>query len=399
MAGEAATIAIVGGRAVTPDGVIEESLVLVADGRIAWVGRSSENEPPPGARHVDARGLTVSPGFIDTHVHGSNGFDVMDADADGIRAIGAHLATFGVTAWLPSTVSARHDDLLRAVTHCREACERPGEFFGARIVGIHVEGPYINPLRKGAQPLEGIRDPDADECRELLAAAGGLTRVMTLAPEIPGGLDLIAMLVAEGVIASLGHSDADYEMALAAIDAGATHATHLFNAMPPLHHRKPGLAAAAINEPALIAEVIPDGHHLAPETVRLAVRAKGPDGIALITDATAAVGRPDGEHTLGSHRVIVKDDLCLLPDGTIAGSMLTMNRAARNAIAFTGCSLVDAIRMTTLIPARIAGVADRTGTLEAGKDADLVLLESDFGVVATMIAGRMVYESPRPREM
>lgn len=393
MASESETIAIVGGRAVLPSGVIEESLVLVTEGRIAWVGEASQNEPPPGARHLDARGLTVAPGFIDTHVHGSDGFDVMDADADGIRAIGRHLATFGVTAWLPSTVSARHEELFRAVTRCREACERPGGSLGARIVGIHVEGPYINPVRKGAQPLEGIRDPDADECLELLDAAGGLTRVMTLAPEIPGGLDLIGLLVAEGIIASVGHSDADYEMALAAIDAGATHATHLFNGMPPLHHRKPGLAAAVLNERELIAEVIPDGLHLAPETVRLAVRAKGPDGIALITDATAAVGRPDGEHTLGSHRVIVKGDLCLLPDGTIAGSMLTMNRAAGNAVAFTGCSLAEAIHMATLVPARIAGVADRKGSLEAGKDADLVLLRPDFTVAATMIEGRWAYES------
>lgn len=381
--------AIRGGTAVTPFEVIENSLVLVEDGRIAWVGSQSDNEPPPGARHLDARGLIVAPGFIDTHVHGSNGFDVMDADADGIRTIGAHLATFGVTAWLPSTVAARHEDLLRAVTRCREAWERPGR--GAQIVGLHVEGPYINPIRKGAQPPEGIRDPDADECRELLAAAGGLTRVMTLAPEIPGGLELVRLLKSEGVIASLGHSDADYETALAAIAAGATHATHLFNAMPPLHHRKPGLAAAALNEPELIAELIADGHHLAPETVKLAIRAKGPDGIALITDATAAVGRPDGVHTLGSHRVIVKNDLCLLTDGTIAGSLLTMNRAARNAIAFSGCSLADAVKMAAWIPASIAGCADRKGSLTPGKDADLVLLKPDFSVAATMIEGEVVY--------
>jgi N-acetylglucosamine-6-phosphate deacetylase len=383
--------AIVGGMAVTPSQVIEESLVLVEDGCVAWVGRGSENEPPPGARHLDARGLIVAPGFIDTHVHGSDGFDVMEADADGIRAVGAHLATFGVTAWLPSTVSARHEALLRAVTHCREAWERPGR--GAQIVGLHVEGPYINPVRKGAQPAEGIRDPDPEECRELLAAAGGLTRVMTLAPEIPGGLDLVRLLRQEGVIASLGHSDADYDTALAAIEAGATHATHLFNAMPPLHHRKPGLAAAALNERELIAEVIADGHHLAPETVRLAFRAKGADGVCLITDATAAVGRPEGVHTLGSHTVIVRGDLCLLADGTIAGSLLTMNRAAANAVAFSGCSLADAIKMATLVPAAIAGCADRKGSLDPGKDADLVLLRPDFTVAATMIGGEIVFQS------
>jgi N-acetylglucosamine-6-phosphate deacetylase len=387
---DSASLAIIGGTAVTPFQVIEDSLVLVENGRIAWVGVRAANEPPPGARHLDARGLFVTPGFIDTHVHGSNGFDVMRDGADGLRAISAHLSTFGVTAWLPSTVSARHDDLLRAVTWCREAWERPGR--GARIAGIHVEGPYINPIRKGAQPPEGIRDPDADECRELLAAAGGLTRVMTLAPEIPGGLDLVQLLRAEGVIASLGHSDADYDTALAAIAAGATHATHLFNAMPPLHHRKPGLAAAALNEPELLAEVIPDGLHLAPETVRLAVRAKGPDGIALITDATSAVGRPNGVYTLGSHQVTVQGDLCLLADGTIAGSMLTMNRAVRNARAFAGCSLAEAVKMATWVPAGIAGCAARTGSLEPGKDADLALLRPDFAVAATIVGGEVVYQ-------
>jgi N-acetylglucosamine-6-phosphate deacetylase len=389
MAQDNSRIAVVGGTAVTPFQVIDDSLVLIEDGRIAWIGPRSQNEPPPGATHFDARGLLVTPGFIDTHIHGGAGLDVMLHGADGLRRISAHLAAFGVTAWLPSTVSARHEELLRAVTACCEAWETPGR--GARIVGIHVEGPYINRVRKGAQPEEGIRDPDADECRELLAAAGGLTRVMTLAPEIPGGLDLIRLLRAEGVIASLGHSDADYDTSLAAIEAGATHATHLFNAMPPLHHRKPGLTAAALNEPEILAEVIADGVHLAPETVRLALRAKGPDGVCLITDAFSAAGCPDGAYTLGSHTVTVRGDLCTLADGTIAGSMLSMNRAARNAVAFAGCSLADAIRMATWIPAGVAGCAARKGSLEPGKDADLALLRPDFSVAATIIGGEVVY--------
>jgi N-acetylglucosamine-6-phosphate deacetylase len=289
-------------------------------------------------------------------------------------------------------VSARHGELLAAIEACVGAAERPAT--GAEIVGIHVEGPYINLKRKGAQPPEGIRDPDADQCRELLAAGRGLVRVVTLAPELPGGLDLVRLLAAEGVIPSLGHSDADYEMALAAMEAGATHATHLFNAMPAIHHRQPGLAAACLNEPGIVAEVIADGVHLAPEIVRLALRAKGADGVALITDTVSALGMPDGLYTLGSYRVTVRGDRCTLADGTIAGSMLSMNRAVENAVRFAGVSLTEAVRMAALVPARIAGCADRKGSLEPGKDADVVGLRPDFSVAWTFARGRLVHEAP-----
>jgi N-acetylglucosamine-6-phosphate deacetylase len=312
---------------------------------------------------------------------------------EGIRRISAAQLRYGTTAFLPSTVSARPDELLRAVEACREAA-RPSTAPGAEIVGIHVEGPFINRKRKGAQPEEGIRDPDPDECRRLLDAADGLIRVMTLAPELPGALDMIRWLRREGVIASLGHSEADYDTTLAAIDAGATHATHLFNAMPPLHHRTPGLAAACLNEPEIHAEVIADGIHLAPEIVRLAVRAKGPERVILITDAMAAVGRPDGTYMLGRNRVIVRGDVCLLEDGvTIASSMLTMNLAVRNAQRFAAVPLTDAVRMATLVPARVCGCADRKGSLEVGKDADLALLRPDFSVAATVLAGEVVYRA------
>jgi N-acetylglucosamine-6-phosphate deacetylase len=281
------------------------------------------------------------------------------------------------------------------VEACREAARAPDR--GAEIVGIHVEGPYINRRKKGAQPEEGIRDPDADECRRLLDVGDGLVRIMTLAPELPGALDLIRLLRRQGIIASLGHSEADYDTTLAAIDAGATHATHLFNAMPSLHHRNPGLAAACLNEPEIQAEVIADGVHLAPEMVRLAVRAKGPERVVLITDAMAAVGRPDGVYTLGKNKVIVRGDVCLLEDGvTIASSMLTMNFAVRNAQRFAGVPLTDAVRMATLVPAQVCGCADRKGSLEPGKDADLALLRSDFSVAATVLTGEMVYRSEDP---
>jgi len=386
---EPTTTVILHGTAILPDREISDSLVLLQGERIAYAGPFDEGRIPEGARHVDAASLYVLPGLIDTHVHGTHGDDVMLAGVEGLRRICARFPQYGTTAWLPSTISARHPDLLQAVRWCVEARENPTD--GAEIAGIHVEGPYINPKRKGAQPEEGIRDPDFDEVGELLQAGEGLIRVVTLAPELPGGLDLIRLLVREGVIASMGHSDASYDQALEGIATGATHATHLFNAMPPLHHRDPGLIAACLNEPEVLAEVIPDGVHLHPQTVRLAIRAKGPDRVALITDAFSATGLPDGEHTLGPHRVVVRGALCILENGTIAGSILTMDRAVRNATEFARVSLVEAVRMASLIPAGVAGCADRKGSLEAGKDADVTLLGPDFTCRATWVRGRPVY--------
>lgn len=383
--------AIIHGTAVLPDRELPNALVLLEGERIAYVGEFDANAIPEGAVQVDATGLYVLPGLIDTHVHGTHGDDVMLSGADGIRRISARFPQYGTTAWLPSTISARHAELMAAVDWCVEAQHNPVD--GAEIVGLHVEGPYINMKRKGAQPAEGVRDPDFDEVRELLQAARGQMRIMTLAPELPGGLELIRLLVAEGVIASIGHTDATYEQALEGIAAGATHATHLFNAMRPIHHRDPGVITACLNEPEVLAEVIPDGVHLHPHIVRLCLQAKGPDRAALITDAFSATGLPEGTHTLGPHRVRVEGTLCTLPDGTIAGSILTMDRAIGNATAFGGVSRVHAVRMASLIPARISGCAERKGSLEVDKDADVTLLGSDSRCRATWVGGRLLYSS------
>jgi N-acetylglucosamine-6-phosphate deacetylase len=385
--------AIVNGTAVLPDREIPDALVVLDGERLGYVGPRAEGAIPEGAVQADASGCFVLPGLIDTHVHGTHGDDVMLHGAEGIRRISARFPQYGTTAWLPSTISARHAELMEAVEWCVEAADNPTD--GAESVGLHIEGPYINMKRKGAQPAEGVRDPDFDEVRELLAASRGRMRVMTLAPELPGGLELIRVLVAEGVIASMGHSDATYEQALEGIAAGATHATHLFNAMPPIHHRDPGLITACLNEPAVLAEVIPDGVHLNPHIVRLAIRAKGADRVALITDAFSATGLPEGKHTLGPHRVTVKDAWCTLEDGTIAGSIITMNLAVRNAMQFAGVSLVEAVRMSSLIPAQVAGCAARKGSLEPGKDSDVTLLDSRFRCLRTWVRGREAWRLER----
>lgn len=389
-------LAIVGAAVVTPQEVIDAGLVLCEDGRIVYAGAGDGIIPEPDSLIVEAHGRIVMPGFIDTHFHGSGGDDVMAGGVDGLARIQRSVVRFGTTGFLATTIAARHDELLRSIEETLAARNRHRD--GAAILGIHLEGPYMNVSFKGAQPEWGIRDPDLDECRELLLAAEGAVRIMTLAPELPGGMEMIRLLVAAGVEPSLGHSMADYDTALAAIDAGATRATHLYNAMSGVHHRKPGLAAACLCEPGIQAEIICDGVHVNPHMVGLAWKAKGRKGLTLVTDATAAQGHGDGTYTLGDFEIEVRGPLCTLRDGvTIAGSVLTMNQAIGNAIAFTGMSLTDAAEMASAAPARVCGVADRKGSIEVGKDADLAILGADFSVSQTIIAGDIVYQEPSVR--
>lgn len=387
-------LAIVGGSVVTPQTIIENALVLCEDGKIQFVGSGKDATPESGSQIIQASGCVVMPGFIDTHFHGSGGDDVMANGAEGIRRISRALLKFGTTGYLATTIAARHSELMKAIEDtiaAETADDHTPE--AAEVLGLHIEGPYINLKFKGAQPVEGIRDPNFDECRELISAAGGRIKIMTMAPELPGGMELIAFLKANDVEASLGHSEADYDTALAAIEAGATRATHLYNAMSGVHHRKPGLASACLNEPGIQAELICDGVHVHPRMAQLAWRAKGRDSLTLITDATAAQGVGDGNFTLGDFQIQVRGPLCTLMDGvTIAGSVLTMNRAIGNAIDFTGMSLIDAAHTASLAPAKVCGVENRKGSIEIGKDADLAILKPDFSVSHTIRAGVVAYQ-------
>ncbi|MEY4167189.1 MAG: N-acetylglucosamine-6-phosphate deacetylase, partial [Acidobacteriota bacterium] len=376
----------------TPQEVISDGVVLCEGGRIVYVGPGDGMVPEPDSLIIDADGSILMPGFIDTHFHGSGGDDVMAGGAEGLGRIAQSVLRFGTTGFLATTIAARHEELLRSIEATLEACQQPGN--GAAILGLHLEGPFMNVSFKGAQPEWGIRDPNIDECRDLLLAGAGMVKIMTLAPELPDGMELIRLLAASGVAPSLGHSTADYETALAAIEAGATRATHLYNAMSGLHHRKPGLAAACLNEPGIQAEIICDGVHVNPRMIDLAWKTKGRDGLTLVTDATAAQGHGDGVYTLGDFEIEVRGPLCTLSDGvTIAGSVLTMNRAIANAVAFTGMSLVDAAAMAATAPAAVCGVGDRKGRIAVGFDADFALLRQDFSVARTIIAGRVVFQS------
>ena len=365
-------------RVVTPAGTIDAT-VSVADGRITGVipGRDGE------AVSVGDRWLI--PGLIDTHVHGGGGAQCNTSDPDEVAAVAAFHASHGTTSLLATTVSAGIDELESSLRAIRVA----------GVLGAHVEGPFLNPRRPGAMDPASFLEPSASVIERLLAAGGGRVSMMTLAPELPGALQVIAALAGRGVVASLGHSDAAYESACAGVRAGARSVTHLFNAMAPLHHRRPGLLGAALDVENLRCELICDGVHVDPVAMRLALRAKGPGGLRLITDAIAAAGMGDGEYRLGESAVVVRDGRATLPgDDVIAGSTLTMDAALANAVRWLGVTVEQAVAMASANPARLLGLDDRKGAIAAGYDADLAVLDEDLRACSTMVAGRWVGGSP-----
>lgn len=336
---------------------------------------------------LDATGCYVLPGFIDLHVHGGDGHDTMDATAAGLTAMAAFFARHGVTAFLATTMTAPHADILRAVA----AVEQWGEQItsGARILGVHVEGPYISPKFPGAQPAAYIRPPSLPEFAELMAA--GPVRMMTLAPEVTGAVELIAAARQQDVIAVWGHTDATYEVCVQAASLGMTQATHTYNAMSGLHHRKPGVLGATLTIDSIYAQLIADNIHVHPAAMNVLARCKGVEHTVLITDAMRAAGLPEGEYDLGGQPVTVKDGSCRLADGTLAGSILTMERALANFMAATGLSLAAAWPATSRTPAQSLGLDQHCGSLQPGYQADVVLLDSELQVVATVVGGRIVY--------
>jgi N-acetylglucosamine-6-phosphate deacetylase len=379
-AGYVSDVITVPGRVLGTDGALRDGVVEVAGGRIADV----RAEPLAD----DARGALVVPGFVDLHVHGGAGAEFPTAGEDGLHDLLAVHARHGTTGLLATTVSAPPGPLRDAVASLARAASVAG---GAELLGIHLEGPFLSDARRGAQDPRALRPPDPREIDALLAAGGGAVRLVTLAPELPGGLAAIEQLVAAGVVAALGHSDATYEQGRAAITAGARHATHLFNGMRPLHHREPGLAGAALEAPDVVCELIADGHHVHPAALRLAHAAKGTAGVALVTDAMQAAGLGDGRYRLGRLAVRVRDGRAELADtGTLAGSTLTMDAAVRHAVEAMGVPLADAVAMASVVPVRVLGLDDRKGAIAVGFDADLVVLDDRLEVRRVMVGGRWV---------
>ncbi|MFE5710467.1 N-acetylglucosamine-6-phosphate deacetylase [Streptomyces sp. NPDC056501] len=366
---------LAGAHVVLPTGIVENGRVIVEGDRI--VGSS-----PEGAPSMDLTGHWLVPGFVDMHNHGGGGASFTSGTVDEVlKGVHTH-RLHGTTTVVASFVTGEMDFLTQRAGLLSELAEQ-GE-----IAGLHFEGPFISPCRKGAHDETLLRDPDPADVRKLIDAARGQAKMVTLATELPGGLDSVRLLAEHGVIAAIGHTDASYEQTVEAIDAGATVATHLYNAMPALGHRAPGPIAALLEDERITVELINDGTHLHPAALELAFHHAGADRVALITDAMDAAGFGDGRYMLGPLEVEVKDSVArLVEGGSIAGSTLTLDRAFKRAATIDGLPVESVVQAISANPARLLGVYDRVGSLEPGKDADIVVLDADFTVKGVMRKG------------
>ncbi|MFA9428649.1 N-acetylglucosamine-6-phosphate deacetylase [Egicoccus sp. AB-alg2] len=358
-------------------------VVVAADG-IVRVGQDLEDDGPV----VDATGLLLAPGLVDIHIHGAEGYDTLDATHEALRTVARHLAARGVTSWAPTTASHHPEGLRAAIEAHRTYVPGDGE---ARSIGLHLEGPYLSPARCGAQDPAHLRDADPAEWRRWLDS--GEVALLTVAPERDPDLALTRAASAAGVRIAIGHSDADVEHTQAAIDAGATQATHLFNGMPPLHHREPGVVGACLTDPRVFVQVIADLIHLHPTTLRLVAQAAGPARVVLVSDAMRATGLGDGEYLLADQRVVVRDGIARTQAGGLAGSTLDLLDGVARYQAASGQDLAAALHAASGVPAQAMGLHDR-GTIAAGATADLVLLEPDgLHPLLTLISGVVAHDA------
>ncbi len=382
---------ILNGTMITPSKIIKNGIVIFEDGKITAVGRRDEVEAPTGAQIIDASQKIVTPGFIDIHIHGGKGRSVMDASAEALNELAKFEASHGTTAFLPTTTSASQEKLVDTAKAVKVAMEK--ETYGAEVLGVHLEGPYISTRKRGGQDPDFIRPPSLDELREILKASNQKARIVTFAPEVDGAEKLIDELRNLGIVASMGHSNATYSEAVNAIEHGVSHAAHVFNGMRSFHHREPGVLGAVLLHDEVTAELISDGVHVHPAAMKLLTRVKGSKRVVLVTDAIRAAGMPDGEYKLGKQNVIVENAICRLASGELAGSTLTLDVAVRNTVELVGASLPEAVMMATTNPARVIGVENRKGSIEPGKDADLVILDEKLSVCSTIVKGEVLPKS------
>jgi N-acetylglucosamine-6-phosphate deacetylase len=375
-------------RIITANRTIERGWLLAHEGAIAAFGEG-ESPPVEGGLTVDAVGYTLLPGFIDVHVHGAVDADSMDATPAALREMSRFYARHGVTSYLVTTWTDTDARIQRALENAA-ACVGPQED-GATILGVHLEGPYINAEKRGAQREQDVRRAEPAEALRYLDT--GVIRLLSLAPEFEANHWLITECVKRGITVSVAHTAATYAHMVKAVSLGLTHSTHTYNAMMPLTHREPGTVGAVMTMPQIRCELIADNIHVHPAAMQVLYQAKGPQGVILITDAVRCAGLPDGDYSLDDRPVMVRDGAVRLPDGTLAGSTLTMERALQNFMRATGEPLETLWPTTSLNAARAAHIADRKGSIEVGKDADLVLLNSDLEVQLTMAEGRIVYRS------
>lgn len=364
---------------------IVKTNIGIENGRIAYIGNEENIEPI-----FETDGIVV-PGFIDEHIHGAGGADAMDGTVESLQTISEFLAREGTTGFLATTMTQSPENITNALKAVKKVREK-GEYKGAEVLGVHLEGPFISPKHVGAQPLEYVATPDAELFDKYNEASGNSIKIVTLAPEVEGGLGLVKHLSNIGVVASVGHTGGKYADVVNAVAAGATNVTHTYNAQTGLHHREAGVVGAAMLLDELNCEMICDTIHVSVPAIKLVIKNKPHDKYTLITDAMRAKGMPDGKSELGGQEVFVNNGEARLADGTLAGSVLKMNVAVKNLVEKAGVPFTDAIDFATYNPAKNIGVLNERGTIEVGKRADLTVLNSDFEVLYTLVNGKIVYK-------
>jgi N-acetylglucosamine-6-phosphate deacetylase len=383
-------IVIHAGRAFTPFEEISDAVIVIQGSKISAVGQRGKVDLPRGVRELNAGGRTVVPGFVDVHIHGAGGHDVMEGTREALEIISATVAAHGTTSLVATTVTASEKETRDSVAGIAHFILNTSQYaareLSAEILGIHFEGPFISPVRRGVHPAKWIVAPSRELLAQLLGEARGTAQILTLAPELPGALDLISVARQAGLVVSLGHTDATYEQAQAAIEAGASHAAHVFNAMRPFSHRGTGVIGAVLTSPKVSAELIADGVHVDEAAMRMLVELKTPERVILVSDGISATGMPDGKYQLGMFEVKVSGGVARNAEGKLAGSTLTLDRALRNMVSL-GVPLASALRMVTANPARQIGLGTRKGVLAPGADADLVFLDDKLEVSGVMTRG------------
>jgi N-acetylglucosamine-6-phosphate deacetylase len=378
-------------RALTPTAEILDAGILIREGVIEAVGPRSGMQLPSGAKEIRADNQTAIPGFVDVHIHGAGGHDVMEGTPEAISAVTKTVARHGTTSILATTVTASNQDSLRSITGISNYISNQYEQDDARasVLGIHFEGPFLSPIRRGVHPPEYLQLPSSETLEKFLHAAAGHARILTIAPELLGSAPCMDAARNAGLVVALGHTDATHEQARAAIARGARHAVHVYNAMRPFSHRDSGVIGAVLTSPEISAELIADGIHVDETAMKLLLQAKGAGGVILVSDGISATGMPDGNYKLGQLEVTVSGGVCRNAEGILAGSTLTLDRALRNIVAL-GASLNDAVRMLTLNPATLLGIEFKKGALRAGADADVVLLDEGLRVAGVWARGTSI---------
>jgi len=374
------------GNLVLQDTIINQGNVVVEGQKISGIFAPTDRFQEEGVKFIDYGDAYIAPGFVDLHLHGALGKDVMDGQEESVQTIAEHQANNGVTGFLGSTMSASLDSVLEAIRVIKNAAKDP---LPSEILGVHVEGPFVSTQKKGAHSASFIRGMTEKDCERLTDAVNGLHVILSLAPEVKENMRLIAKLKAQGFVVAIGHTDATYDQALESFAKGVTHATHLYNAMSGFDHREPGVVGAVLDSDNITAELIADGVHVHPAALRLAVARKGPERICLVTDSMMATGVGDGVYTWGEEEIEVQGSRATIRgNGILSGSVLTLNVAIKNMIGWTNVTINQAINMASLNPARVLGVEEEIGSIHIGKLANLVVLDQNFQIVDTILRGK-----------